>query len=163
MVVCGMVVIPLATQHPTYVLVSDSCLTCEEAAKPDPTKYRPKLWRLKPTETFDSKHPLKSCSYKETKDALNDSIQSSAYVGNLTVISECAVLKFWSKPITDFLDYFNLPIHKNTLPNQTFQSYFVHAVSLNFPLLSPSRKIMQSVLTAMKAGTFCGFALVGNS
>ena len=122
----------------------NTCDTCKSnMEKSDYDHVKPALFRMKKGEGPTSKHPLKQKSFlqvnNESLQNLEKVEQNSTYQGHLQ-ISECLVLKYFFKPLHEFIAHLGLTI-KDDYRNTLLCEQLNLVAEANFPLLKMRRKL----------------------
>ena len=143
-----------------------TCDICQSAAISG-SKFKPKLWKLGLTEDWSSKHPIKPMTYTEVYErsrTLDKRIQSSAHVDRLIVIYECEVIKFWHRPMLEFLDFFSIPYKSTFDLTKNLGQVFETGIEFHFPLLHCKQKITtEKIINFVQNDKIHGFLEISGS
>ena len=142
-----------------HMALCDVCLSFNK--KGDKDYLKPSLYRMKQNETFASQHPIKKGqSYLQVN---NESIKNQERVSTSRcynkhiVITECCVLRFFYKPLSEFTSYLNLPI-KSAFEKVTFCQKLEETAQHYFPLLKERKKLStKTIIEKIKGGDVNGF------
>ena len=77
-----------------------SCLTCQTAAANHGDLLKPSLFKIKPNEGLDSKHPRKQSTFKqmyEATEAITEKLKQSGEFLAVVVVRECEILNFYEQ------------------------------------------------------------------
>ena len=143
-----------------------NCIVCSKSVSSD-NVCKPQLWKLRDGTNFDSIHPYKRISYRavnEKSKEIEQKLKSDKQFNSVIILYECQLLQFWTRPVSELLNFLNLTPKTSIDLSQTLQHCFITARENQFPLFKRKDKMnMQDVITAVKQKTFFGFLKISGA
>ena len=136
------------------------CEVCKNAEIVRNNCVKPPLFRLKKDENVDSRHKLKKQKtyreiYKEEQELYRINFGSES--NDLIRIRECAILRYFRRPIKDFCEKYNLPC-KNKYKDLRLGDELLKSAEQAYPLMRFQGKIRTyALIDLIKMGKIHGF------
>ena len=145
-------------EYPGHI---QSCDVCVANNSREYSYVRPKLWRLREKETVNSLHFYdKVRTYRQVYDLTRQKIKSIEEAGfKVMAVWECDILKFWSRPVTEFFAQWGLTV-KETYQNLSLGKVMADICIKSFPLSKHPYLKESQVLKYIKDGTLNGYVTI---
>ena len=161
-VICHETEATICMKDPGHQAKCQICINSVKKCKKTDLRFMPKLFKMNPKETLDSRHRIKK--NKTYRQIFQENIEKRKLIteqSNLPhiVITECSIIEHYWHTVEEFMSSIGLE-SKESMKHMSFNQVFAEVAYLNFPLLKKRYLRFQDVLQGIAGGNINGYAVV---